>query len=62
MGKIRPNMHEICMKIKKSGTKLEKKKSAKKIGNRLKFSTLRENFIFTILYHFEFLILPYWPF
>ena len=29
-------MHEICMKIKKSGTKLEKKKSAKNLGRQKK--------------------------
>ena len=36
MGKIRPNMNEICMKIKKSGTKLEKTKSAKNLGQQKK--------------------------
>ena len=41
MGKIRPNMREICMKIKKSWTNLDKnlgrqkKKSVKnKVGNK----------------------------
>ena len=42
MGKIRPNMHEICMKIKKSGTKLEKKKSAKNLGRQIKKSVIKK--------------------
>ena len=42
MGKIRPNMHEICMKIKKSGTKLEKKKSAKNLGRQKKKSVKKK--------------------
>ena len=42
MGKIRPNMHEICMKIKKYGTKLEKKKSAKNLGRQKKKSVKKK--------------------
>ena len=34
MGKIRPNMHEICMKLKKSGKELQKKKSAKNLDRQ----------------------------
>ena len=40
MGKICPNMHGICMKIKKSETKLEKKNSAKNLGRQKKKSVI----------------------
>ena len=44
MGKIRPNMHEVCMKIKKPGTKL-KKKSAKNLGRQKKKSVKKKSVI-----------------
>ena len=42
MGKISPNMQEICIKIKKPGTKLEKKKSAKNLGRQKKKSVIKK--------------------
>ena len=45
MGKICPNMHEICMKIKKSGTKLLKKKSAKNLGRQKRKSVRKKSVI-----------------
>ena len=42
MGKICPNMHEICMKIKKLEKKLETKKSAKNLGRQKKKSIIKK--------------------